>query len=156
MVPTTVELPTDWDFQYVFLLRKLRFVLLYTETVVSCHDICVRESDLRLLSITSSGKRKYHCSSTRATFSSKTFVTSSRILFRKHHRFKTKITSFIMLKNKTKFRNQLLFNACGNVVGWSTMLQAGKSRVRFPMRSLDFSIDLIVAAALRHLGLLSL
>jgi hypothetical protein len=28
------------------------------------------------------------------------------------------------------------------------MLQAGRSRVRFPMRSLDFSIDLILSAAL--------
>jgi hypothetical protein len=26
----------------------------------------------------------------------------------------------------------------GSVVGWSTMLQAGRSRIRFPMRSLDF------------------
>jgi hypothetical protein len=28
------------------------------------------------------------------------------------------------------------------------MLQAGRSRVRFPMRSLDFSIDLILPAAM--------
>jgi hypothetical protein len=28
--------------------------------------------------------------------------------------------------------------ACGSVVGWGTMVQAGMSRVRFPMRSLDF------------------
>jgi hypothetical protein len=36
----------------------------------------------------------------------------------------------------------------GSVVGWGTMLQAGKSRVRFPMRPLDFSINLILPAAL--------
>jgi hypothetical protein len=36
-----------------------------------------------------------------------------------------------------------------SVVGWGTMLQAGKSRVRFPMWSLHFSIDLIVPATLR-------
>jgi hypothetical protein len=36
----------------------------------------------------------------------------------------------------------------GSVVGWGTMLQAGISRVRFPMRLLDFSVDLILPAAL--------
>jgi hypothetical protein len=34
--------------------------------------------------------------------------------------------------------------ARGSVVGWDTTLQAGRSRVRFPMKSLDFSIDLIL------------
>jgi hypothetical protein len=38
--------------------------------------------------------------------------------------------------------------ARGSVVGLRTMRQAGRSRVRFPMRSLDFSIDLILPAAL--------
>jgi hypothetical protein len=38
--------------------------------------------------------------------------------------------------------------ARGSVVGWGTMLQARRSRVRFPMRSLDISIDLIFPAAL--------
>jgi hypothetical protein len=36
----------------------------------------------------------------------------------------------------------------GSVVCCGTMLKAGRSRVRFPMRSLDFSIDLIHPAAL--------
>jgi hypothetical protein len=36
------------------------------------------------------------------------------------------------------------------------MLQAGRSRVRFPMRSLYLSIDLILAAALCPWGKLSL
>jgi hypothetical protein len=40
----------------------------------------------------------------------------------------------------------------GNVVGWGTMLQGGKSQVRFPMRSLDFLIDLILPAAQWALG----
>jgi hypothetical protein len=35
----------------------------------------------------------------------------------------------------------------GNVVDWGIMLQAGRSRIWFPM-SLDFSIDLILPAAL--------
>jgi hypothetical protein len=36
----------------------------------------------------------------------------------------------------------------GIVVGWGTMLQGGSSRVRFPTRSLNFSIHLILPAAL--------
>jgi hypothetical protein len=35
------------------------------------------------------------------------------------------------------------------VIGSSTMLQAGRSQFRFPMRSLDFSIDAIIPAVLR-------
>jgi hypothetical protein len=36
----------------------------------------------------------------------------------------------------------------GGVVGWGTMLQAGRSRVRLPMCSFGFSVDLILSAAL--------
>jgi hypothetical protein len=36
----------------------------------------------------------------------------------------------------------------GSLLCWGTMLQAGRSRVRFPMSSLDFSIYLILPAAL--------
>jgi hypothetical protein len=38
--------------------------------------------------------------------------------------------------------------ARGSVVGWGTMLQAGRSRVRIAMRPLDFSFDLILPAAI--------
>jgi hypothetical protein len=40
-----------------------------------------------------------------------------------------------------------VWGARGSVVGWGTMLQAGRSRVWFTM-SLDFSVDLILPAAL--------
>jgi hypothetical protein len=43
----------------------------------------------------------------------------------------------------------------GSVVGWGTMLPTGRSRVRVPMRSLDFLIDLILPAALWPWGVYS-
>jgi hypothetical protein len=46
--------------------------------------------------------------------------------------------------------------ARGSVVGWCTMLQAGTSWFWVPMRSLDFSIGLILPAALWPWGWLSL
>jgi hypothetical protein len=42
----------------------------------------------------------------------------------------------------------LRLGALGSIVGWGTTLQAGRSRVQFLMRSLDFSIDLILLATL--------
>jgi hypothetical protein len=47
------------------------------------------------------------------------------------------------------FRNGYRFKkgARGSVVVGGTMLQAEMSRFRFPMRSADFSIDLILPAA---------
>jgi hypothetical protein len=41
-------------------------------------------------------------------------------------------------------------------VGWGTALQAGRSRVRFPMKSLEVIDDLILSGALWPLGRLSL
>ena len=37
---------------------------------------------------------------------------------------------------------------CGGAVGWGTALQVGRSRVLFPMVSLEFFIDIILLAAL--------
>jgi hypothetical protein len=49
-----------------------------------------------------------------------------------------------------------IYGARGSVVGWGTMLQVGMSRVRFPTRSMDFSVDRILPATLRPWGQLSL
>jgi hypothetical protein len=40
------------------------------------------------------------------------------------------------------------WGARSSVIGWGIMLQAGRSRVRFPMMSLNISIHLILPAAL--------
>jgi hypothetical protein len=44
----------------------------------------------------------------------------------------------------------------GCAVGWGTTLQAGRSRVRFPIVSLEFFIDIILPAALWPWGRLRL
>jgi len=42
---------------------------------------------------------------------------------------------------------QITFEARGGAVGWGTELQAGRSRVRFPLVSLEFFKDIILPAA---------
>jgi hypothetical protein len=62
--------------------------------------------------------------------------------------------SYLNLMRNTKHICVGKFHACivsegrGRVFRWGTTLQAGRKRVRFPKRSLDFSIDLIFPAAL--------
>jgi hypothetical protein len=51
--------------------------------------------------------------------------------------------------------NTKFYRKRGSLVGWSSMIQAGLSQFRFSMRSLDFSIDLILPAALWPSGLLT-
>jgi hypothetical protein len=50
----------------------------------------------------------------------------------------------------------LSLGARGGAVGWSTVLQVGRSQVRFPMVLLEFCIDIILPAALWPWGWLRL
>jgi hypothetical protein len=53
---------------------------------------------------------------------------------------KSSIYGFSVIKTMKEFTvyNNMCWRARGSVVGWGTMLQAGSSRVLFPLRSLDF------------------
>ena len=50
----------------------------------------------------------------------------------------------------------ILLGARGGAVGWGTALQTGRSRVRFPMVSLEFFIDIVLPAAFWPWGRLNL
>ena len=60
----------------------------------------------------------------------------------------------------TRTRNSLSLmwssGARGSAVGWGTALQVGRSRVRFPIVSLEFFIDIILLAALWPWGWINL
>jgi hypothetical protein len=43
---------------------------------------------------------------------------------------------------------EMFWTSFVSVLGWGAILRAGRSRVRFPIRSLDFSVDVILLAAL--------
>jgi hypothetical protein len=60
--------------------------------------------------------------------------------------FEKRITSIFSVENQRS--KTVAFSRWHSVVGWGTILQAGRSRVRFQIRSLLLSIDLILLAAL--------
>jgi hypothetical protein len=68
--------------------------------------------------------------------------------------------AFHVLKSHEKFTLLLLLLlfllACSNLVDLGTVLQAGRSWAQFPIRSVDFSIDLNPLAALFPWGRLNL
>ena len=60
------------------------------------------------------------------------------------------------MKCRERERNVNEGRARGGAVGLGTVLQAGRSWVRFPMVPLEFLMDIILQAALWPWGLLSL
>jgi hypothetical protein len=58
------------------------------------------------------------------------------------------LISSSLITNHTSFVAVIWDEARGSVVAWSTVLQAEWSQVWFPMRSLEFWMDLILPAAL--------
>jgi len=54
-----------------------------------------------------------------------------------------------LIHNRADIRRYLIsVGARGGAVGWGTALQAGRSRVGFPMVSLEIFIDIILPVAL--------
>ena len=66
----------------------------------------------------------------------------------RHHRFYIcpNVCKFVQFSGT--FISKFLINARGGAVGWGTALQAGRSRVRFPLVSLEFFNEIILLAAL--------
>ena len=59
---------------------------------------------------------------------------------------------FCIYANRISVSCLVSVGARGGAVGWGTALQVGRSRIRFPMVSLEFFIDMILLAALWPLG----
>jgi len=57
-------------------------------------------------------------------------------------------TTHTIFRENLYTRCSLLKGARGGAVGWDSALQAGRSRVRFPMVSLEFFIDIILPVAI--------
>jgi hypothetical protein len=75
------------------------------------------------------------------------------------YRFKTRhdrTNEIIKVAEKELERHFTLPGGRGGAVGWGTALQTGRSRVRFPMMSLEFFIGIILPVALWPWGRLSL
>jgi hypothetical protein len=70
--------------------------------------------------------------------------TSAEIICEIHTRTRARARALAFSCTHKAFMHTYILS----VVGWGTMLQTGKSRVRIPMGPLDFSIDLILPAAL--------
>jgi hypothetical protein len=77
-------------------------------------------------------------------FTEETLYYDSR-LWQKIERRASIVPSRMLTATFGKFYEEL---ARCSIVDWGTMLQAGRSRIRFPLRSLDFLVDLILPAAL--------
>jgi hypothetical protein len=76
-----------------------------------------------------------------------------------HYRFPTRhdrTNEIIKVAEKELERYFKLLSGRGGAFGWGTALQTGRSRVRFPMMSLEFFIGVILPVALWPWGRLSL
>jgi hypothetical protein len=85
-----------------------------------------------------------------------TLLTRPSILYTFHVHSSFSLQDFYCIAYNTNiitwnvhYKNASIYcYSCCSVVGWCTMLQDESSRVRSPMRSLDFSVDLILPPAI--------